>query len=36
MGFYMGGKKRVRAIRFSQLKNENTEMGFTFPTEVDT
>ena len=31
MGFYMGGKKRVHAIRFfSQLKTEKTEMGYTF------
>ena len=33
---YNGRKKRVRTIRFSQLKTEKTEMGYTFLTAVDT
>ena len=35
-GILHGRKKRVRAIRFFQLKTEKTEMGYTFLTAVDT
>ena len=36
MGFNMGGKNESTPFVFSQLKTEETEMGYNFLTATDT